>query len=379
MSEIVYPDYKNCILNTITSILKYYKVETNHDSLNELDERLKTKYKNVVFIILDGMGDVILNNVSPDGFFSKNKAAQVTSVCPSATTAAITTYYSGKPSFETGWIAWSQYFKEYGRCLDVLTHRESFYRDEIKNPKIDVYKEVINYETVFEKIEKASPHVKAYEIMPSYADVKSRRSLRTDNIEGICEDIKDLCSNEGEKFIMAYLDNPDGVLHKYGCDSIEVKEMILNAEKQIENMCRELEDTIVIVTADHGHKDIKKAYTLLDYPEIQDCLIMPATLESRVVGFWVKEDRKEEFERLFRKEFDGEFILFSKQEVFEKNLLGFGEKHKKIDDFIGNYLALSISDSIIRLENFLVDGKPVKKSTHCGLTKDEMMVPLIII
>ena len=65
--------------------------------------------------------------------------------------------------------------------------------------------------------------------------------------------------------------------------------------------------------------------------------------------------------------------------MLDKNLLGYGQKHKKIDDFIGNYLALSISDSIIRLQTFLADGKPVKKSTHCGLTQEEMEVPLIIL
>ena len=46
---------------------------------------------------------------------------------------------------------------------------------------------------------------------------------------------------------------------------------------------------------------------------------------------------------------------------------------------IGNYIALSIKGSIIRLETYLAEGKPVKKSTHCGLTKEEMEVPIIII
>ena len=63
----------------------------------------------------------------------------------------------------------------------------------------------------------------------------------------------------------------------------------------------------------------------------------------------------------------------------EKNFLGPGKKHPKIDEFIGNYIALSTSSSIVRLETFLVHGKEVKKSTHCGLTKDEMEVPVIIV
>ena len=69
----------------------------------------------------------------------------------------------------------------------------------------------------------------------------------------------------------------------------------------------------------------------------------------------------------------------TKQEFLGKNFLGYGKKHPKIDDFIGNYIALSIKGSIIRLETFLAEGKPIKKSTHCGLTKEEMEVPIIVI
>ena len=107
---------------------------------------------------------------------------------------------------------------------------------------------------------------------------------------------------------------------------------------------------------------------------------MPASLESRVITFWVKEDMKKTFEERFNNVFKEEFWLMTKEEFLDKyHFLGYGEKHKKIDDFIGNYIALSISGSIIRLETFLAEGKPVKKSTHCGLTKDEMEVPLIVI
>ena len=62
---------------------------------------------------------------------------------------------------------------------------------------------------------------------------------------------------------------------------------------------------------------------MLDYPEIQECLIMPETLESRVVAFWVKEEMKEEFEKKFNKQFGKEFWLMTKQEFLEKNFLGF--------------------------------------------------------
>ena len=55
MNNIVMPNYEHSILNTITSILKYYKVETNHKSLESLDKILENKYKHIVFLVLDGL------------------------------------------------------------------------------------------------------------------------------------------------------------------------------------------------------------------------------------------------------------------------------------------------------------------------------------
>lgn len=378
--SIILPNYEHCILNLITSILKNYNVETKHKSLESMDNILNNKYKNVVFIILDGMGEHILEKVSPAGYFRKKEIDCITSVYPSTTTAALTTYYSGKPPYETGWIAWSQYFKEYGRDIDMLSHRESYTSRDLKNARINVFDTIVKYKSVFEQIEEALPNIKAYEITPSYSDKRAKRSIRADSIDEIIMNIETLCKNPDEKFILAYCDNPDGLLHKFGTDSEEVKEFIENIERKIEDMCKNLtEDTVVIISADHGHKDINKAYSILDYPEIQKCLISLPSLESRVVTFWVKEDMKEEFVKNFNKNFENDFWLMTKEEFLEKNMLGFGKKHPKIDDFIGNYIALSISDSIIKLENYLTEGKKLKKSTHCGLTKEEMEVPVIII
>lgn len=379
--NIVLPDYNHCILGTITSILKYYNVETKHKSSKKIDEILEfKKYKNIIFLVLDGLGEHILNNISKDGFLKNNQIDCVTSVYPSTTTAALTTYYSGKSPYETGWIAWSQYFKEYGRAIDMLSHKESYMREPLKNPNLDVFKDVVHYESIYERIEEASPNVKAYEIQPDYAERRAKRSIRANNIDELIMNIEDLCQKQDNNFIFAYSDNPDGLLHKYGTDSEEVKTFVKEAEEKIQKMCNNFDDdTILIISADHGHKNIEKSYTLLDYPEIQECLIMPASLESRVLTFWVKEDMKEIFVKRFNKIFEKEFWLMTEEEFLDKyHFLGYGDKHYKIDDFIGNFVALSVAGSMIRLETFLIEGKPIKKSTHCGLSKEEMEVPVII-
>ena len=378
--QYAFPNYEHSILNLINTILKYYDVKTKYKSLSKLDNKLKKKYKNIVFIILDGMGKHILNNISPKGFFMKNLIDTITSVCPSTTTAAITTYYSGKPPIETGWIAMSQYFKEYGRALEMLRRTDSYTGEKIKNAKMDVF-DLIKYTTIYEQIEKASPKVKAYEINPTFCDARSKRNINADSIKLMCDSIDAICNNKDNNFILAYSDKPDTLLHKYGCNSNEVKEFILNSEKEIERLCDRLNcnDTLVIISADHGHKDIEKVYDITELQDIQNCLIMPPSLESRAVTFWVKEEKRKKFEDIFYKKFKNEFLLFTKEEFLEKNLLGIGKKHKKVDDFLGNYVAISIGSSIIKLGTNISKEKVNKKSTHCGFTKEEMEVPLIVI
>ena len=136
-----------------------------------------------------------------------------------------------------------------------------------------------------------------------------------------------------------------------------------------------------MISADHGHNDIQEKVSILDLPQIQECLIMPPSLESRMISFFVKEEKKNIFEKEFNKLFKEKYILYSKEEFLKSKLMGEGIQHKKIDDFIGNYVAIAISDSIIILENYFdreLKGKHEKKSTHCGLTKNEMQVPLIV-
>ncbi len=278
-----------------------------------------------------------------------------------------------------GWIAWSQYFKEYGRSMDVFPNYDSYTGEVYKNAKIDIY-ELIKYVSIYEQIEKTSTDVKAYEINPSHCMSRSNRNINADTIDILCDSIEAICKNTDKNFILAYNDIPDTLLHKYGCKSNEIKEFILDTEKKIENLYNNLQgtNTLLIVSADHGHKDIETVYDIQNMEDIQECLIMPPSLESRCTAFWVKEEKKKQFEQIFKENFGTEFLLYTKEEFLEMNMLGFGNKHKKVDDFIGNYISVSTGSAILKLGTCISKEKNEKKSTHCGLSPEEMEVPLIV-
>lgn len=376
-NNIVFPNYEHSILNLVNTILNYYHVETNYKGLPELETVLQKEYKNIVLILLDGMGEQILKDSSPNDFFSQNHKDVITSVFPSTTTAAITTYYSGKPPIETGWIGNLQYFKEYGTMAKILTKIDTYTGKKLDDTKIHLL-DLIHYTSIYEQIELAKTDVKAYEIKPIYCTTMSKRSINADTIDFMCDSIKALCKNDEKNFILAYNDNPDALLHKYGCKSPQIKQFIKNTEEKIEKMCEDLKDsdTLFIISADHGHKDIKKCYDISDLEEIKDCMIMPAYLEERAATFWVKEEKKEKFEQFFKTKMKNEFILLTKEELLEQHLLGYGAKHEKVDDFLGDYIAIAIGDATLE---FRTDEKNTHKASHAGLTRNEMEVPLIVV
>ena len=123
--------------------------------------------------------------------------------------------------------------------------------------------------------------------MPSYSDRRSKRSIKADSIDEIIENIEMLCKNPDEKFILAYSDNPDGLLHKYGASSDEAKEFILDTEEKIKELTSKLKDTLLIISADHGHKDIGKVYSVLEHPDLSDeevDKLMPETIHEVIMS-----------------------------------------------------------------------------------------------
>ena len=53
---LVYPNYDKCLLNVISSIRRYYRTPIEYKTLPVLDKELDRGYKNVVLIVMDGMG-----------------------------------------------------------------------------------------------------------------------------------------------------------------------------------------------------------------------------------------------------------------------------------------------------------------------------------
>lgn len=359
--KLVWPDYENCIANLPNSILKKWKIPTVGGTLSLADKYLQKEYKNVVVLILDGMGKSILEGALDEkGPFRSHLAGIYKSVFLSTTVAATTSAMSGLQPCEHSWLGWDCYYPQVDKNVTVFLN--TVQGTEEPAADYNVAWTVTPYENVVTTINKAGG--KAYGCAPFLEPYPK-------SIEEICSQIKDLCEEPDQKYIYAYWNQPDGFLHSNGCSSNVVKEALENIELTVNKLADELEDTLIIVTADHGHIDTDYV-VLQDYPQICDCLVRLPSLEPRVLNFFIKEDKKEIFEKEFRKEFGDKFLLMPMEEAIDKNLFGTGKHHENFRSMLGDYLAIATDNLTI----YFNDERWV--TMHGSLTEDEMLIPLIV-
>ncbi len=360
--KIVIPDYKNSIYNLIRSVMLNYGVEVD-DTHIVADEILAKNYKNVVIMLFDGMGVSTLENLDEDSFMRRHLKTSITSVFPSTTTAALTTMRCGLSPVEHGWLGWNQYLKEFDYNGVTLLPNFIMGTNE-QAADYHVGDKHLPFVSIFEKIMKKGFRV----------NLLSQHTPDTfSTTEELILKIRNYCLEDEKKCIFTYYQEPDSLSHKKGSGSEEVITLLKGIDAELEKYLSDLEDTVVFITADHGHTDVKHVY-LEDHAELIDMLIRRPTLEPRAAAFYVKEGRKEEFEKYVKEHFSN-FLILSQDEVIDRKLFGPGRMHERFQEFIGDYMLISKDEYCIQYER-----KPNEfLSSHAGITEEEMMVPMIVI
>lgn len=380
---IVYPDYDNSILSTVSSVMKAYGLESIYPSLPVLDGMLAPRPKNIVILLLDGLGVTTIESILPeDSFLRRNHIHTVTSVFPSTTTAATTAYTTGLSPNEHGWLGWSLYFKECAQQIDLfqgnISHLGRKYAD------VSPAYRLLRNESLFTRIRKATGDAVRTVSLGAYIDTDCGASdcvtcsaHSFPNALSLLE--KQIKSAEGDQFIYAYWTNPDSEAHGSGPLSEKSRALVKQMNADVEAFARRIEgtDTLVIITADHGLRGNMKPVFVNRIPEIMDCLIMPPSIEARAATFFVKPHKKAQFERAFAERFGENFLLLSRQQVLDRQLFGRGESHPKVDDFLGDYLACAVGDEYIDFATITEPEAHRFQGAHAGLTAEEMLVPVI--
>jgi hypothetical protein len=179
-------------------------------------------------------------------------------------------------------------------------------------------------------------------------------------------------------YIYAYWAGVDTVAHWYGPRGPEHAAEAALLDRDLERALgdRPAGDTLVILTADHGHASVDPG-RLVDLEadtELRALLRNPIAGEPRVV--FLHTDRAAEVKTYLEQTYPGTFFLIDREEALEAGLFGRGDP-ALVRRRVGEVLAMLSDDrgaTVVR-----VDGQVVlHRGSHGGMTPDEMRIPVLL-
>lgn len=383
------PEYQgNSIVNLISSLLNALGVNNSYNNLSDFDLNLD-KYKNIVFIVIDGLGYEFLIKQN-EGLLKNSLKRKITSVFPTTTASAISSFLTGQAPLQHAMTGWFMYFKETG-CASLplpFTNRYSTkgYDDFGIRPH-----EIFNFKNIFDQLSIS------YEIISPKKTINSPYSIHSfgtknkigyenhnDFFDIISKTIKKNSdfTSANKNMIYAYYPFFDEFSHIYGSNSNNCVDLFHKIETSLNKLKNNFIDkeTLFIVTADHGLIDIpqENKLKLNDFPKLQSCLSLPLCGENRVPFCYVRPSKLELFKSFVTNEMDKYCSMLSIDEALDMNLFGLGEMNPKFFDRVGDYILL-MKENYILYDLVLNENVHPFIGYHGGLSDQELYVPLIIL
>ena len=363
---IVY--YDESILTYVSSIRKYYGLDSSYPSNKKFDEIINTnKPKKIFLFLMDGMGvNLIERKLPEDSFLRRNLKFKTQTVFPPTTTAATTSIRNGKAPNENGWLGWTQYIKEFDDVL-IPFLGIGYYNGKKYGNRGDIEKLIPITDT---ETELNSIGIKARKLFPEFEEDGCF------TLDRMCERLIDYSKSDEYQYIYAYWDKYDTLMHMHGPNSKIADSYLEFVNDELENLANNLdEDTMLVITADHGQIEVKENYNLYASKYDKYFLRKPA-LETRCQCFYLKDGTSEQFEKEFKEEFEDRFVLLDKKQVLDTHLFGDLENANRFEEFLGDYIAIAKSNTV-----FVYEDSPKKHpllGQHAGMMDDEIMIPVII-
>jgi len=383
---MVLPNYKNgSIVNLMSSILKALGSNSIYKSLKDLDSKELSKSKNIVLIIIDGLGYEWLSKYGKDSIFNKNIKRKLTSVFPSTTATCITTFVTGLAPQQHAITGWFMHLKEIGVVSAILPFIPRSGGLPFSKTKINPNK-IFNQKSITEKIKVKSYLVSNKHIINSdytLATSKKAKRIPYTNLTGFFKEIKKIIhSNNKKKFIYAYWPDFDTLCHKKGTKSKEVISHFRLLDKKLKSFLNTIDktNTTIIITADHGliNSESSKTIELKKHPKLAEALILPLCGEPRVAYCYVPPSKVKQFKKYIKQNFKNKCNLYKSEDLIKKNYFGLFKPNKTLFDRVGDYTLIMKENYIIK--DLILGEKDSKLiGHHGGISKEEMFVPLIII
>ncbi len=384
--SVMKPDYDGgSLVNLMRSLGDRLGVASNgYAPLTLLPADRLRHAQRVVLLVIDGLGDALLEQLGPHSALRSLKAGTMTSVYPPTTATAVTTLMSGLAPQQHGLTGWFMHFRKLGTVTAVLPFMPRYSRTPVSGAGVPL-DAVVDVPSFCAGVDGASVALLPAIIADSdFSRAAGRGAARIGyrDMADFAARLDALCAGEGNaRYVYAYWSDFDHMAHVHGPSSPQVAahfQALDRALAGIADTCAK-HGTALVATADHGFLDSGPAerVDLADHPRLADFLTLPLCGEPRSTYCYVRHHDAARFEDYVGNELAPYTTLVSSAQLVADGWFGHGTPHPELMARIGDY-TLQMRERYTMRD--LVTGERDMDlfGMHGGVTAAEQKVPLLL-
>ncbi|MSQ63580.1 MAG: PglZ domain-containing protein [Betaproteobacteria bacterium] len=372
------PSYAgNGFVNLVASIVEACGGAPRHPSLSSLPTAELRSARNVVFLIVDGLGDSYLRANGSGGHIARHRRGAISAVFPSTTASAITTSFTGATPLEHGLTGWFTYFSAAACVVAPLPFQRRGEKASLGVAPATIFVEP----SLFDTLATRSIVVSYRPIIDSlynrhHCGSAERRAYN--NLAGFLDETAAAVKSGPERrLVYAYWPEFDALAHRYGVASAEVRAHFELLDAMFGALLLRLAGTgtVVVLTADHGFIDCPPEESIELPPELSAMLRFPLCGERRV-AFCHVQDQKAFLEKA-RSLLENRADVRPSRDLLDEGWFGAGRAHPLFAERIGDVALVMQGRGTVK---DWVPGEPrhLHIGNHGGMSEDEMNIPLVV-
>ena len=383
------PNYRDgSIVNLMQSILTGLDAPGAggvHGHLADLGPEEIAGAGHVVLLVIDGLGRSQLESGAAPALREALRST-MTSVFPSTTASAVTTFLTGLSPAEhavTGWFTW---LRELGTVVAPLPFTARTGGADLAS--FDVAPaDVFIGPTVFERIRADCHAVQPARLAGSaYSRTHTRGAApwgfeRLDELSGVIIDIV-RSARRRRACVYAYWPMLDTLSHKCGASSRRTRRHLAEIDALFDRLRAGLAGTgaLLVVTADHGFVDTRPESRLDagSIPALAQRLAIPLCGEPRSAYCYVRGAHHADFEQRVGEGLGAAADVVESASMIAAGWFGLADPHPRLSERVGDYTLVMRDDYAIR--DWVAGEKRIRQiGVHGGVSREEMHVPLVVV
>jgi hypothetical protein len=384
------PDYHGgSIVNLLRSIERALDARPcdaaqAYPELNALPSAALSGARNIVLLVIDGLGYDYLNRDGAGGALHRHLKARITSVFPSTTATAVSSFLTGVGPQQHALTGWHIWLRELGCLAATLRFRPRHGGEPLSKAGVDP-RSLFTAEPLFDRLAAKSYLVSPGKIIDSdYNRAHCGRALCRpyQELPELFATVAEIVRSGRERqFIHAYTYDLDAAAHSFGCASPQLQQKFRQIDAAFARFLEEIagSDTLVLAVADHGFIDSPKSacIELEDHPQLAQTLMLPLCGERRVAYCYVHPGQAGAFEHYVQTRLDHCASLYRSADLIAQGWFGLGAANPRLAERVGHYTLL-MKDNYTIKDWIPGESRHLTVGVHGGVSAAEMYVPLIV-